>query len=238
MRELRLQDCEIVVISIAKEERRREAAAALCARLGLPYRFLNGIVCSPGIIGCGLSHLRALRAWNGERPLLVLEDDIAETDDYKDCFQIPDDADSFYIGTSVWGLIECLGNLSCSNSVIAEPRGDGIVRIYNMLTSHAIVHLSKRWRDGVIDGAIKAMVDDNRPFDIGMARIQRHFNVYASGRPIFYQSAALQRPGKEAQEADTLAPVAIGPVGTILDVSVGKSVRLSQEVNGPNWVLA
>ncbi len=57
MREIRLADCDIVVLSLEDETARRQAITALCGRLGLSFRFIDAIRCSPGRIGCGLSHL-------------------------------------------------------------------------------------------------------------------------------------------------------------------------------------
>jgi hypothetical protein len=237
MAELRLTECDVAVISTKKEIQRRESASALCTRLGLSFGLIDGIECSPGFIGCGLSHLRALRAWTCKRPLLILEDDIASTADYVDTISIPNDTDAIYLGTSSSGTLECYDHVHCSNSVVAETVCDGIVRVWNMLSSHAIVHLTKSWREGVIEELTKAIIDDNIPMDVGLVKVQARFNVYALRRPVFYQSAEFQRPGLEGQESTTVTPIPVYEVGTILTIGGGARLRLTRHSSRLAWEL-
>lgn len=206
MREIRLADCDIAVLSLEGETARREAITALCGRLGLSFRFIDAIRCSPGRIGCGLSHLKALRAWDGARPLLVLEDDVEGSEDFQASLLAPDDADAVYLGVSRYGAVAAIDFVGFVDVLAAEPAAPGLLRIHNMLGSHAILHLTARWRDAAMEAMTAAMVDNDWDPDRGLARIQAHFNVYATERPAFYQAAALQPEGRGwMQEAATRA---------------------------------
>lgn len=206
MREIRLADCDIVVLSLEGETARRQAITALGGRLGLSFRIVDAIRCSPGPIGCGLSHLKALRAWDGARPLLVLEDDVEAGEDFQASFLAPDDADAIYLGVSRFGAVEAVDFVGFVDVLAAEPAASGLLRIHNMLGAHAILHLTTRWRDAAVEAMTAAMVDHGWDPDRGLARIQGHFNVYATERPAFYQTAALQPEGRGwLQEAATRA---------------------------------
>lgn len=226
-------------MSLPKDAQRRLAVESVCDQLGLPHRVLDGVACSPGAIGCGLSHVKALRAWDTAQPLLILEDDVAASADYRPIIDVPDDADALYLGASVFGAIEPYDFAAFTNAVVAEPVGAGLVRIHNMFATHAIIHLTERWRVAAIEAMIDAMVDRGWPPDRGLARIQSQFRVYALQRPAFYQAAELQPPGREVQEESTRAPIPTHPLGTQLRVHVGsevKAVRLVQDNSRLTWV--
>lgn len=220
MPEIRLSDCDIAVINLTAQTERRASVSAVLHGLGLTHRFVEAIACSPGAVGCGLSHIRALRAWRGERPLLLLEDDVALSDDYVDAIRTPDDADAVYLGASTFGAVEPFEFVAFTNAVLAEPALDGLVRVYNMLSAHAILYLTETARLIAMEAMISAMVDRGWPPDRGLAAAQARFNVYALQRPIFYQSAGLQHPNRaQPQEAATRVVVPLYPEGTMLGVA-------------------
>jgi hypothetical protein len=226
--EVRLSDCDIAIINLPAQTERRASAGALLQGLGLKYRFIEAIACSPGPIGCGLSHIRALRDWRCDRPLLLLEDDVALSDDLVDTILAPGDADAIYLGASTFGAVEPFEFAAFTNAVLAEPASDGLVRIYNMLSAHAILYLTESARVIAIEAMTAAMIDRGWPPDRGLAAAQARFNVYALQRPLFYQSAALQRPDRALpQEAATKVVVPVYPEGSILDVAAAAgAVRL------------
>src|SRR6201996_1146656 len=137
---IRLRDCEIVLVNLAEEVGRLSADGKVLAGAGLTFQRVDAIRCSPGPVGRGLSHIKALRAWDLSRPLLVLEDDIDLTPDYRDEIEVPDDADAVYLGASNFGAVEDRFFTAYTNSVLAEPISAGVVRVHNMLSSHAILH--------------------------------------------------------------------------------------------------
>jgi hypothetical protein len=234
MSEIRLSDCEIVVISLATQDDRYRSVSATLEAAGLPHRLVRGIECKPGFIGCGLSHIKALRTWNTERPLLVLEDDIALTDDFRPSIERPADADAIYLGASAYGTVADANLLPVFQAVIAEDAASGLVRVHNMLAAHAILHLTDRWKQGAIEGIMHAMIDRGLTPDQGLANIQGDFRVYAAQQPFFYQCAELQRPElAESQVQATLVKIPVLAVGTVARVSApDRHIRLMIVADG------
>lgn len=105
--------------------------------------------------------------------------------------------------------------------VLAEPATHNLVRIFNMMASHAILHISARWRDAAIEAMMAAMVDQGWPPDRGLARVQGDFMVYAPQRPPFYQSSHLQSPGHHLDmEGATRITIPTHSVGTEVQVDL------------------
>jgi hypothetical protein len=242
MREIRLADCETVVISLPEATDRRTSTAAVCEQLGLDYRIMDAIACKPGRIGCGLSHQRALRGWSGERPLLILEDDVVTTTPASPTITVPSDADAVYLGISRYGSVGPVDFVGFVDLVAVEPVTPGLLRLHNVLGAHAILHLTDRWRTAAVEAITAAMVDHDWDPDRGLARIQTDFNVYAPSTPTFYQSAALQYEGWGwRQEEATKAFVTLPKVDDVLPIWVGgveKAVRLVREGARLKWVWA
>ena len=242
MRSIRLADCETLVLSLPEAADRGASAAALCARLGLDWRFVDATRASPGWIGCGLSHVRALRAWDGQRPLLVLEDDVAASDDYAGELEVPADADAVYVGVSRYGAVEPLNSGGFIDMLAIEDAGPGLMRVHNMLSTHAILHLTERWRQAALAAMIAGLADHDRAPDRELALIQSDFNVYALQRPLFYQSAALQSGAYgQRQEASTRTVLTASDVGVVVSFRLqGEDgrVRLIRDGRGLRWVWA
>jgi hypothetical protein len=240
MRELRLAACETVVLSLADAAERRASVTELCGRLGLDYRIEDAIRASPGPIGCGLSHIRTLRAWTGERPLLVLEDDVAETEDLSPAIVVPDDADAVYLGISRYGAVEPVDFVGFVDLVAVEPAGEGLLRLHNVLGAHAIVHLTPRWRTAAIEAMVASIADRGWDPDRGLAAIQGDFKVYAPARPAFYQAARFQPEGwgwrQEAATRAVLEPMDLGAVRTIWLGEEARQVRLARVGERLTWV--
>jgi hypothetical protein len=113
-----------------------------------------------------------------DNPLLIVEDDINCTDILD--VDIPNNADCHYVGFSVHAAhpTENVNYGPCKTTKITE----NIHRILNMLSMHAIIYISKRFKEATIQ-----CFNNNTHTDICLARIQSTFNVYANSTPIFYQ---------------------------------------------------
>ena len=134
------------------------------------------------LAGCSLSHHNALN--EVEPPFILFEDDCV-VKNFKPIIEIPDDADAVYLGISSWGRM----NSHSGPFVQYEDLGDGLLRIYNMLSAHAILYLNQEyvsWCSRISEQATS--IADHQ--DIGFAEIQRYFNVYAFDDPMFYQSSS------------------------------------------------
>lgn len=132
-----------------------------------------------------------------DKPFLLMEDDVelSEWADLDMDFDIPVDADAFYIGFSRYGgsLIENHSN--GHNTFEVEHVSDKYIRILNMLSTHAIIYVSKKYKEAVIKQMEYGMNAPESYFnDILISRIQPNFNVYAYKYPIFYQSDKFENP--------------------------------------------
>jgi hypothetical protein len=239
---LDLRQCETLVLNLAEDAERRESVLALCARLELPARLIDAIKCSPGRIGCGLSHLKALREAANAGPTLILEDDVATTEAFSPVLEIPDDADAVYLGCSTYGAIEMVDYIGFTGRLLADDAGGGLLRVYNLLAAHATVYLTERYRLAAIEAITESVVDRDWDPDRGLAMIQSDFNVYALQYPSFYQAAALQPPSRaESQEAATrvvLQPSQIGQIEPIYLGGDAHNIRVERQGGGLKWVWA
>jgi hypothetical protein len=128
-----------------------------------------------------------LKNYCDDSPVLILEDDVQITEWYHKYIEIPKETDAFYLGFSKSGgsLTE---NTHMGNCVIENINLDHI-RIHNMLSGHAILYISKRYKEAVIN----VLESVNIPYynDVLISRIQKNFNIYGYYYPLFYQSSLL-----------------------------------------------
>ena len=101
----------------------------------------------------------------------------------------------------------------------AEPVREGLLRVYNLLSTHAIVHVTDAFKQASMEAIVHSIADRAWEHDKAMAALQERFNVYAMTRPMFYQAAALQKPhiGQRQEDATNIVitPTAIGVPGTL-----------------------
>ena len=237
---LDLRQCETLVLNLAEDVQRRESVVALCEQLGLSHRLVDAVKCSPGRIGCGLSHLKALRQAGPVRPALILEDDVAATEAFRHVITVPDDADAIYLGCSIYGAVEMVDYIGFTGRLLAEDATDGLLRVYNLLATHAILYLSERYKRRAFEAIVASIVDRDWDPDRGLAKIHADFNIYAMRHPAFYQAAALQPPGRaEVQESATrivLDPLPIGSVEPIWLDGVAHEIRIERQDDRLKWV--
>jgi len=152
----------------------------------LQYLEFEDVNRSPGVkedFGCEKGHYKVLSNKDVPTPCLILEDDVLFTGNQNFEVEIPDDADALYIGISQWARY-----LNFSGPFLHYKKIDNdIVRIYNMMTAHAVVYISKEYRDFVKRLTHHHAYETKSKFDIGVAEIQKYFNVYALDSPIFKQ---------------------------------------------------
>jgi hypothetical protein len=118
-----------------------------------------------------------------DEPVLLLEDDLAYTNQCM--FEIPENTDAFYLGLS-----ECAAhpiynyNHGRSQFEYVTPN---TVRVLNMLSAHAVLYKTRRYKEAVIQGMDQAL---RTGFinDIMLTRLQPSFQIYAGVKPMFYQS--------------------------------------------------
>jgi hypothetical protein len=116
-----------------------------------------------------------------DEPVLILEDDVEFTGVSE--FDLVNGADAIYLGNSRSGghPTENLDYKEC----VFEPYSNTQVRIRNMLATHAIVYISKEYKNEVI----RVLSEWTGYNDVAISRIQSSFKILANKRPSFFQSA-------------------------------------------------
>ena len=146
--------------------------------LGVDRR-LSGSVGHARLIEMGLRHQRRNMPF---QPFLILEDDVSFYRDMPEYFDIPNDSDLFYLGVSRLGM----ANGHHSQEIIATEIDEDILRVFNMLSGHAIMICSplgaSSYQKCMIDG-----YHQKRMWDAYAAEIQPWINAYSLKIPVFYQ---------------------------------------------------
>jgi hypothetical protein len=141
------------------------------------------------IAGCSRAHYHSIDP--DKVPFILFEDDavLLENGWKGNEIEVPDDADAVYLGTSTWGRMNGHnGEYIQYDKVDSYP---GLVRVYNILATHAILYISKEYADMCKRvGYHTGYVIENYN-DVGFAEIQRYFNVYAFDEPVFAQTSNL-----------------------------------------------
>jgi hypothetical protein len=115
---------------------------------------------------------------------LLFEDDIAVTH-FDHIIDVPENADAIYFGVSKMGVIN-----GKDEEMLIVSRVDGydkVVRIYNMLSAHAVLYLNMDYVRSV-SSLIEKYIDLDIPHDIALAEHMKDWNVYAVDKPVFIQS--------------------------------------------------
>ena len=120
-------------------------------------------------------------------PILLLEDDVEFTG-ISD-FDFVNGVDAIYLGLSQCGS-HATKNYNDKPAVFT-PYSDTQSRVQNMLGTHAILYITPRYKQAVIN----QLRDCRGHTDIAITRIQPNFRVLANRTPSFFQSAKFNAPG-------------------------------------------
>jgi hypothetical protein len=126
------------------------------------------------------------------KPFLLLEDDCSRTKWFRYTLPVPDDTDAIYVGLSIYGIHPFVPqgypNLVSWTQVSNEPE---LVKLQNMLSTHAIIFISQRWTEMCLECFEKTLAgvpeSGNYDYDILLCRKLPIFNAYALRKPLFYQ---------------------------------------------------
>lgn len=132
--------------------------------------------------GCAASHYTILSQF--KPPFIILEDDCA-VKWFSDEIEIPDDTDLFYLGISSWGRM----NSHSGPCVKYDRIDDNTLRIYNMLSTHAMLFITEEMVS-VGKRIAEYFYKTKEHLDIGFAEIQKLYNVYSFDDPMFYQTSS------------------------------------------------
>lgn len=152
-----------------------------------------------------------------DEPILLLEDDVEFTGVEE--FDFVEDADAIYFGVSL-----CAGHstLNCNDGFAVYSKYSNTQRrIHNMLGTHAILYISKAFKQAVIQqlktmiGNLEVAITTNQPYnfikgfkdarnkrpkptightDVAIARMQPNFKILANTKPSFFQSNKFNPP--------------------------------------------
>jgi hypothetical protein len=120
---------------------------------------------------------------NLDGPILIVEDDIEWTG--IDSIEYHSTYDAIYLGISRSGGHPTI-NLDQGHSIY-EYWSTYNVRVMNMLSAHAILYLSRSYKEAVIT-ILRAHLGVKYYNDVLMSRIQAKYLVLATKKPVFYQS--------------------------------------------------
>lgn len=180
--------------------------------------------------GCEKSHHKVLSDKTVPTPCIVFEDDLLFTGNEDFVIEVPDDADAVYLGLSEWGrFLDFLG----PGWVHYDKVDDKIVRIYNGLSAHAILYINPFYKEMVSKVAHYHGYENPSPFDVGIAELQKYFNVYAIDSPIFKQSNynnkvtsnVISQKGMNKEQAETFFTSKIYKLNELVNVTDSAGFR-------------
>jgi len=177
-----VRDIPVHYINLDTETGKDKITYNLLSRMGFKNinRF-SAIVHEDPKIGCARSHYTILHENTG--PLIIVEDDIVSMDTNRYSFDVPKNADALYLGCSQWGRY-----LNFSGPFTQYKRiSPDIVRIYNMLSGHAMCVLSDDYRVHLSRIARHAGFEHGYHMDVGYAETQKFYNVLCLEAPMFAQ---------------------------------------------------
>lgn len=133
--------------------------------------------------GCATGHILASGvAQLHPCPVLVLEEDVVVTPHLQRFIEVPEDADAVHLNTSCHP----------KGGLVWRPVSDALVRHHNMLSNHAILHVTNRYTESLIEACSYAIAN-NQNSDIMRVNIQveRKLNIYGVRKPWFIQEGRL-----------------------------------------------
>lgn len=122
-------------------------------------------------------------------PFVILEDDISFFRPLPEKMTVPKDCDMFFLGVAD-SVMNPKSERSGAWDIYATDYNEEIIRIYNMLDTHAVMITSAAGAAAFQRCMMEAYYT-GKPWDIYTARIQPFYNVYAFKIPIFYQDSRL-----------------------------------------------
>jgi hypothetical protein len=193
--EIDLTKIKTVCISLPDSSLRRSNIERLMNNLQFTnWSFFDGVQADDPVVGCAKSHMQVLKNHDFSEPILVLEDDVDATPDYKQCFEIPNDTDAVYLGYSWWAWDTERAKMSkldgeTSFVHIKSWQKSRWYKVTNMTSAHAVLYTSKAYAESVIEEVDRYLADPkgNKHCDVAMARIQNKYQIIAPAKHHFFQ---------------------------------------------------
>jgi len=169
-------------------------------------------------VGAPLGHARvidyALRCMgNTFTPFVLCEDDIAWSTPPGAgpvTVEFPEHAAAVYLGISACGVRPDVNDYTMD--IVREQSSNypQLQRVYNMLTAHAVLFLSMRYTMAYFAAMIESCAT-REPCDCISARLMATHQVFALGRPLFYQHGGVG--GQEAMTKIAWTDAGHGGIG-------------------------
>jgi hypothetical protein len=181
---INLLDVPVFYINMAKDVEKREYLEKSLKDLGFKsITRIDAVVATPGVVGLSKSQNIALGMT--QTPFIILEDD-CDPLYFESEIDVPDDSDAIYLGNSPWGAMNSHHGFFLKYSKVEDKKD--VYRIWNMLSSHAVLYLTKEYvdickRTTYYCGNVPTHV----PMDVPFAEIQKWYNIYAFDKPHFSQ---------------------------------------------------
>ena len=136
-----------------------------------------------------------------DEPVLILEDDILPFLELNSLTEIEflEDTDAFYLGFSMYGGSK-VNNIFDGPSII-EKISSNHIRIKNMLSAHAIIYKSSKYKEDIIDTLYSIIDKPGYYNDVCISRRQNLYNVHAYYYPLFYQASIFPGNTKHVEYA-------------------------------------
>ena len=143
---------------------------------------INGEIADPYTVGIAQSHIDGL---SNDLPLLMMEDDAKDTEHWEPVIEVPEHCDALYLGTSWFGMVR---GESQYKGCISSVYDDKYLKVYNMLGVHAVLYLTKEYRDFVVELLEGFKKNPEGGCDECVAANMKSFDVLAVKEPFFYQN--------------------------------------------------
>jgi hypothetical protein len=182
--EINLLDIPVFYINMKQDVEKNKYLSEKLSELGFKnVTRIEATIASPGIVGLSRSQHEALSKIPA--PFIVMEDD-CDPISFTPVIKVPEDADAVYLGNSPWARMNSHHGFFLQSTPVDGYKGTH--RIYNMLSSHAILYLT----DSYVDICKRTTyycgyVSNTVPMDVPFADIQKWYNVYAFTKPHFGQ---------------------------------------------------
>ena len=179
---LDLREIPVVYINLDRDTEKKERIEKSLTELGF-----KTIIRSPGVLhptgnraGCSKAQHLALQKLP-EPPFIILEDDATPLH-FNPIIEVPDAADAVYLGVSSWGRM----NGHSGPYVQYEEYVDcDLLRVYNMLGTHAILYINPEYASVCTKIAAHQYITEGY-IDVGFTDVMKYYNVYGFNHPPFY----------------------------------------------------
>lgn len=192
-----ISDIPIVYINLKKDSDKNKAMIAMLKSLGIKKYYRINAVQGKHVdtsltkwkdpayaSACVKSFFLALSRIPA--PFIMLEDDAALTPYFTNRLQVPENADFFYLGLSVYGLKDVSHVDNVKFNAFEKTEIKNVVRLRGMAGGHAIMVLNENARLGMIK---KIMSQMHIIQDVSFAQMQleENFIFFGACPPLFYQ---------------------------------------------------